>query len=494
MVNLMKPQLKVILALSLLSLAACKSEDTTQAQIKQTDEKKPPNFIVIFTDDQGYQDVGAFGGDHVYTPNLDQMAQEGMLLTDFYVAAPLCTPSRAALMTASYPRRIDMAVGSEFPVLLAGDRKGLNPTEVTIAEVLKSSGYATGMFGKWHLGDQPQFMPTKQGFDEFFGLPYSHDIAPTHKRQAYFQFPDLPLLEGEQVIEVNPDPSLLTRRFTDKAIDFINRNQHNPFFVYLPFPMPHMPLHVSEAFLKTIDEDKKQLLGITDEDIEARNKKAMYPLVIAELDQAIGQIIDRLEQLDLASNTIVIFTSDNGPSGHNHSDGSKRLLAGRKTLTLEGGQREPAIVWGPGHIPSGSSSAELTTAMDILPTLAHLAGARLPQDKVIDGKNIWPILSGQDNAKSPHQAFYFYKQNTLEAVRSGDYKLAIQGKRPGLYNLKIDPGETQDLSAQLPKKVDELKALIQNFEAELGIDPSGQCTHCRPAGYVKQPEVLSLTH
>ncbi|MCB1123941.1 MAG: sulfatase-like hydrolase/transferase, partial [Verrucomicrobiae bacterium] len=205
----------------------------------------PPNFVIIFTDDQGYGDLSCFGGDHVSTPNIDRMASEGMKLTQFYVAAPLCTPSRAALMTGCYPRRIDMAYGTDFVVLLAGDGKGLNPEEITLAEILKDAGYRTGIFGKWHLGDQPQWLPTRQGFEEYFGLPYSHDIHPYHPRQDHFQFPPLPMLEGETVIEMDPDANYLTRRITEHAVRFIQKHANEPFFLYVPHAIPHKPLYVS---------------------------------------------------------------------------------------------------------------------------------------------------------------------------------------------------------------------------------------------------------
>lgn len=456
------------------------------------DKAKKLNFIVIFTDDQGYQDVGTYGGKHIYTPNIDKMAEEGMMLKDFYVASPLCSPSRAALMTGSYPIRIDMAVGSDFPVLLAGDKKGLNPDEFTIAEVMQSAGYKTAMFGKWHLGDQPEFLPTNQGFDEFFGLPYSHDIAPTHKRQGHFNFPDLPLVEQDTVIELNPEPASLTHRFTSRAIDFIHRHQNQPFFIYLPQPMPHNPLHVSRKFLKSVNDELKQKLQITDADIKAKNRKAMYPLVIAELDESVGQILNTLKALNLDENTVVIFTSDNGPAGLRNSDGSKRILSGRKGLTLEGGMREPAIIWGPGHIPKNTVSTELMTTMDLLPTFAKLSGVSLPDNRVIDGKNIWPILSGQLGAKSPHNAFYYFERNTLMAVRSGDFKLSFKGKQTGLFNLVTDPGEKHDLSTEFPERVALLTKLAANWLAQFDINEFGVCRHCRAAGYVKQPQYLTL--
>ncbi|NLE37663.1 MAG: sulfatase-like hydrolase/transferase, partial [Pirellulaceae bacterium] len=223
-------------------------------------ETRRPNFIVIFTDDQGYGDLSCFGGEHVRTPQIDRLAEEGTRLTSFYVAAPLCSPSRAALMTGCYPRRVGMATGSTFVVLLAGDRKGLHPNEITMAEMLKKAGYATGLFGKWHLGDQPEFLPTRQGFDEYFGIPYSHDIHPFHPRQDRFQFPPLPLLEGEQVIEVEPNADYLTQRVTERAVAFIEKNRERPFFLYLAHPIPHTPLHVSPPYMKDVPPEVKEKL------------------------------------------------------------------------------------------------------------------------------------------------------------------------------------------------------------------------------------------
>lgn len=453
---------------------------------------KAPNIIVIFTDDQGYEDVGVFGGDHVLTPNLDQMAEEGMRLTDFYVPAPLCSPSRAAMMTGSYPRRINMASGSRFPVLLNQDPKGLNPSEVTLAEVLKTAGYKTGMFGKWHLGDQPAFLPTRQGFDEFFGLPYSHDIAPTHRRQAHFKFPDLPLMDGDTVIEMNPNPANLTRRITNKAIDFISRHQDEPFFVYLPQPMPHGPLHVSDEFIAGVGQASVKQFGLTAEEIKKRNRRALYPLVIAELDHSIGRILQTLKALNIDDNTLVIFTSDNGPSGRTNSDGSQRLLAGHKTQTLEGGMRVPAIIRWPGKIPAASQSSEVMSVMDILPTAAYLAGVGLMKDRKIDGYNIWPILSGQNNVKSPYEAFYYFRENQIEAVRMGRWKLNVLGQRPGLYDLNLDPAENKDLAKKFPNRVVRLKDSIAQFKQNMQIKENGSCGKCRPAGYVDAPVNLML--
>ncbi len=362
-----------------------------------------PNFVIIFTDDQGYGDLSCFGGDHVSTPRIDRMAAEGARLTSFYVAAPVCTPSRAALMTGCYPKRIDMATGSNFGVLLAGDTKGLNPDEVTIAEVLKGAGYKTAIFGKWHLGDQPEFLPTRQGFDEFFGIPYSHDIHPFHPNQQRYQFPPLPLLEGETVIEMEPDADFLTKRITQRAVKFIEENKDVPFFLYIPHPIPHAPLHVSPPFMESVSSDIVAKLKEEDGNIDYRTRDKLFRQAIAEIDWSVGQILDMLGANGLDENTLVLFTSDNGPP-KNTLFASPGPLRGNKGTTFEGGMREPTVIRWPGKIPAGKANDELMTTMDLLPTFAKLAGAEIPHDRVIDGKDIGPTLTGQ--ARTPHEAFF----------------------------------------------------------------------------------------
>ena len=288
-----------------------------------------PNFVVIFTDDQGYGDLSCFGGKHVSTPRIDRMAKEGTKLTSFYVAAPVCTPSRAALMTGCYPSRIDMATGSKFGVLLSGDPKGLNPKEVTIAEVLKSVGYKTAIYGKWHLGDQPEFLPTRQGFDEFFGIPYSHDIHPFHPRQSHFQFPPLALLENETVTEMDPNADYLTKRITEHAVSFIERNKNEPFFLYVPHPIPHKPLHVAPPFMKGVTKEITEKLKLEDGSVDYKTRDRLFRQAINEIDWSVGRILDTLKKHDLDDNTMVIFTSDNGPA-----IGSAGPLKGRKGTCL----------------------------------------------------------------------------------------------------------------------------------------------------------------
>ncbi|MGJ8676696.1 MAG: sulfatase family protein [Akkermansiaceae bacterium] len=439
-----------------------------------------PNIVIIYTDDQGYADLGCFGGNHVSTPRIDQMATEGAKLTSFYMGAPLCTPSRAALMTGCYPRRIDMAMGDDFAVLLAGDRKGLHPDEITIAEVLKEAGYATGMFGKWHLGDQPEFLPTRQGFDEFFGLPYSHDIHPYHPKQKQFQFPLLPLLEGETVIEMEPDPDFLTKRFTQRAVEFIEAHKGEPFFLYVPHPLPHGPLAVSPEFLEGVSTTTKQRLAKEGKRINYGTRKRLFRQVINEIDWSVGQILDALEVNGLDEKTLVIFTSDNGPS-----IGKATPLKGKKGSTFEGGPRVPAVIRWPGKIPAGQTIDEVLTAMDLLPTLTSLAGGKLPSDRVIDGENIWPVLT--QNAGSPHKAFFVYRDNDLKAVRAGKWKvhLAKDGSASALYNLDADIGERENILALNPEAAARLCAYVKAFEIDLA-------QNSRPAAFVENPVPLTI--
>lgn len=458
----------------LVAIAACAASPTR------------PNFVVIFTDDQGYADLGCFGGTHVNTPRIDRMATEGAKLTSFYMAAPLCTPSRAALMTGSYPRRIDMAYGYDFAVLLAGDTKGMHPNEVTIAEVLKSAGYQTGIFGKWHLGDQPEFLPTRQGFDEFFGIPYSHDIHPNHPRQDHFQFPPLALLEGEMVIEMDPDADYLTQRITEQAIDFIERNKDEPFFLYVPHPIPHGPLHVSPPFMKEVPASIKAELAKEGDGIDYGTRRNLFPQSISEIDWSVGEILDTLKANGLDDNTIVIFTTDNGPAA-----GKADPLQGKKGSTYEGGLRVPAVIRWPGNIPAGVEIDELMTAMDLLPTFANLAGGEIPSDRVIDGRDIWPVLT--QDAKSPHEVFFYYRDNDLKAVRSGKWKLhltlpPVRGEegepKSVLYDLKADIGEKNDVLSEHPEVADRLRTYVKAFEKELA-------QNSRPAAFVENPVPLS---
>ena len=436
-----------------------------------------PNFVIIFTDDQGYGDLGCFGGEHVSTPRIDQMAAEGSRLTSFYVAAPVCTPSRAALMTGCYPKRIDMATGSDFAVLLDADPKGLNPDEITIAEVLKSAGYRTGMFGKWHLGDQPEFLPTRQGFDEFFGIPYSHDIHPFHPAEKW-DFPPLPLLDQETVIEMEPDADYLTKRLTERAVKFIEKNADDPFFLYLPHPIPHKPLHVSPPYMDGVSEEIKTALGKEEGTIDYRTRDKLFHQAIAEIDWSVGRILDTLEEQGIDDNTLVIFFSDNGPA-----IGSAGPLKGRKGSTFEGGMRESTVIRWPGKIPAGKDNDEIMTSMDLLPTFAKLARAEPPNDRVIDGKDIWQTLLGE--AETPHEAFFYHGGNNLRAVRSGKWKLHWnKGKPTQLYDLEKDIGEEKNMLKQQPEVAERLLDYLETFDKEI-------TENIRPAAFVENAKPLS---
>jgi arylsulfatase A-like enzyme len=416
----------------------------------------PPNFVVIFIDDMGYGDIEPFGSKLNKTPHLNQMAAEGRRLTSFYVASPVCTPSRAALMTGCYPQRVGLQRGSGHIVLFPGDRHGLRPSEVTIAETLKAAGYATGCFGKWHLGDQPQFLPTSQGFDTYYGIPYSNDMWPPLTR---FKCPDLPVLRDTKVVELIKDmdgQATLCKKFTRAATDFIRQNKKKPFFVYLPHAFVHGPRKASPEFMakaKTVEQAQ-----------------------VEEVDWSVGQILQTLREEGLAENTLVLFTSDNGPA----RGLSAGPLRGRKGSAYEGGHREPTIAWWPGTIPAGTSSAELTTAMDLHPTFARMVGQSMPTDRVIDGKDIEPILLGKPGAKTPHDRFFYQQGGRLAAVRAGNWKLMVNGE---LYNLKSDLAEKKNVARANPAVVKKLQGLLSEFRQDLK-------KNSRPVGLAKNPRTL----
>ena len=421
-----------------------------------------PNFVIVFLDDVGYGDVQPYGQELVPTPQLNRMADEGMKLTSFY-AAPVCTPSRAALMTGCYPKRVGLERGFWHGVLQPGDEKGLNPDEITIAEVLREQGYRTGVIGKWHLGDQPEFLPTKQGFDYWFGLPYSNDMIPDNPRAGQRNFPPLALMRNDEVIETVTDQTTLTQRYTEEAVRFIEENRDNSFFLYVPHTMAHVPLHASESFKERSD------IGVLGD-------------VLMELDWSVGRILDALRVNGLERDTLVIFTSDNGPAR-----GTAGPLRGRKGSTFEGGMREPTIAWWPGTIPPQTASDEVTSTMDLLPTFAALAGARVPSDRILDGRDIAPILLGEPGAKSPHQAFYYYSGPNLRAVRSGEWKLHATGE---LYNLDDDIGETKDLSTRHVGVAERLAGYLEQAREDLGDGDEHPGANVREAGFVENPKFL----
>ncbi|TVR15307.1 MAG: arylsulfatase [Balneolaceae bacterium] len=455
---------------------------------RNSDQTKP-NIIIIFTDDQGYGDLASYGNTELNTPHTDRMAEEGMRFTDFYVAAGVCTPSRAALLTGSYPKRVGLAHRVLFPY----SDTGLNTDEITIADMLKDKGYATAIIGKWHLGHHTPFLPTRQGFDYYFGIPYSNDMAHLNYQIADdFLVGPLPLFRNEHVIETDPDQRFLTSRFTEEAVNFITTHKDEPFFVYLPHVMPHVPIASSYHFT-------------------GKSEYGLYGDTIEEIDWSVGRILDHVENLGLDDNTIVIFTSDNGAQvweGEGgwvwtpdrigrptrgeitYQHGSNGPLRGAKNSTWEGGMRVPFIIRWPGQIPAGSVSNELTTAMDLFPTIARIVGAELPDDRIIDGHDIWPILSGETNAQSPYEAFYYYRDDRLQAVRSGKWKLHIyrpgEGRTQILYDLEADIGETTDVSEQNPDVVNRLEELAEKAREDMGDDVTGhEGNNLRPIGTLK---------
>ena len=420
-----------------------------------------PNFIIIFTDDQGYQDVGCFGSPNINTPNLDRMADEGTKFTDFYSAASVCSPSRAALLTGCYPHRVSIT-----KVLFPRDSIGLNPDEVTIADILKAQGYATACVGKWHLGHLPQFLPTSNGFDSYFGIPYSNDMdgvkGKNRNLDRAWQEKDyspwnVPLMRDEKIIERPADQTTLIERYTQEAVRFINENKDRPFFLYLPHTMPHVPLFVSDEFF---DDDAHKA----------------YKATIEQIDSSVGRVLEVLRKAGVDKNTLVVFTSDNGPwLGKKHHGGSALPLRDGKFTTYEGGMREPTIMRWPGKIPAGQVCGEVCGTIDLLPTLALLAGAEVPTDRVIDGKDIWPLMYGKPGAKSPHKAYFYYRGNNLEAVRSGKWKLRSR-KKTELYDLQADISETNNVAAEHPGVVKRLNYVMKEFDRELkaNVRPPGK--------------------
>lgn len=426
--------------------------------------ERTPNIIIFFTDDQGYQDVGCFGSPLIKTPNLDQMAKEGMRFTDFYSASPVCSPSRAALLTGCYPLRVGVP-----NVLWPDDKNGLDPKEVTIADLLKKKGYVTACIGKWHLGDKPEFMPEKQGFDTYLGVPYSNDmkINPKTKiandvvlregatlEKIITESPisgQVPLMRDDKIIEYPVDQDLLTKRYTDEAIRIITKNKNRPFFLYLAHTMPHIPLHASKEFM-------------------GKSIRGLYGDAIEEIDWSMGEIMKTLKSLEIDDKTLVVFTSDNGPWNLKNGQGGCALpLRGFKFQTYEGGMREPMIVRWPGMIPAGTVCSEIASTIDMLPTIAWLTSCKMPA-YIIDGKNIWPLLSGKKGAKSPHHNFYYYSGDNLQAVRSGEWKLRRVGDMLELYNLNKDISESKNVALDNPKIVKRLTRTIEKFDKELKLN------------------------
>lgn len=441
-----------------------------------------PNIVLILTDDQGYGDVGVFGAKGFTSPHLDRLAKEGRAFRNFHVAQAVCSASRAGLLTGCYPNRVGI-----HGALGPGSRTGLNSSEVTIAEMLKPRGYATAIFGKWHLGDRPQFLPTRRGFDHYFGIPYSNDMWPFHpdliklpaddpRRKRY---PDLPMYEDEKIVIpriTSTEQEQLTTWYAEHAVAFIEANKDRPFFLYVAHNMPHVPLHVSAKF-------------------KGKTQRGLYGDVIAEIDWSVGEVLAALERNKLRENTLVIFTSDNGPwlSYGKHAGSSGHLREGKGT-SWEGGTRVPCIMSWPGKIPSGTDSDAMLMTIDLLPTLARITGASLPTNR-IDGLDVWPIISGKGKARNPHEAYWmYYEVNQLQAIISGDgqWKLLLphtyrtlagrMGRDDGLpipyeqrrlekaelYDLNKDPSEMMDVSARFPKVLKRLEQEAEKARAELG--------------------------
>ena len=426
---------------------------------------KTPNFIVIFTDDQGYEDIGCFGSPKIKTPHLDKLAAEGRKFTSFYSANSVCSPSRAALMTGCYPTRVSVP-----GVLFPRHKEGLNPDEITIAEVLKTKGYATSCIGKWHIGHKPKFLPTRQGFDSYYGIPYSNDmtIDPEAKLAADINLREgftldriknekpkknlVPLMRNEEVIEYPCDQTTLTKRYTEEAVKFIEKNEDKPFFLYLPHTMPHIPLFASKKF-------------------KGKSDRGPYGDTIEEIDWSVGEIMKALRKNNLDENTLVIYTSDNGPWKLKEGrGGSAHPLRGYKFQTYEGGMRVPCIMSWKGKIPSGTVCDEIGATIDLLPTFANLVGAKIPDDRIIDGKNIWPIISGEKGARSPHEIYYYYKGNRLESARQGKWKVRRSGKKSQsveLYDLDNDIAESKNLSQKNPELIETILKKMDKFDKDL---------------------------
>ncbi len=446
----------------------------------------PPNIVLIFADDLGYSDLGCFGAKDIRTPSIDRLAKEGTRFTSFYVSQPVCTASRASLMTGCYANRVGLS-----GALNHTSKVGIHADEVLLPELLQQRGYATAIFGKWHLGHRPEFSPLRHGFNEFIGIPYSNDNGPLHP--VVKTIPSLPWINGEKTAELDPDQSQFTGRLTEHAIQFLERHRDQPFFLYLPHIMPHVPIFASQKY-------------------KGCSARGVYGDVVEELDQSVGTIIGALKWLGLEDNTLVIFTSDNGPflSYGEHAGTAKPFREGKLT-TFEGGVRTPCVMWWPKKIPAGRTCDEPVASIDLLPTLAKLAGSPLPK-KPIDGLDVWPILSGQPDARTPHESLLFYSGDDLQAIRGGDWKLHFthdyltvsgppgRGGKPAnfenmkpksieesgirgiasrhgyevrrieqsLFNLKDDPGESRDVAKQHRQVVRRLESLAEKARADLG--------------------------
>lgn len=460
-------RLPLVLAAFLCSAASCLADSAL------------PNVVLIYVDDLGYGDLGCYGSEINDTPHIDQLATRGMRFTDFYSASPVCTPSRAALLTGGYPGRVsfDTFGNNNSWVLFPGFAEGLHPDEVLLPELLKAQGYATAHVGKWHLGDQPPHLPTHHGFDSYFGIPYSNDMAIMPRRP---KSPPLPLVRDTDVIQEQPAQGPLIERYTQQCLSFIRDNQDGPFFLYLAHMHVHLPHYTMEPFT-------------------SQSRNGRYGAALAAVDWSTGTIMAELERLGIAENTIVIFTSDNG-SRNRGEGGSNAPLRGTKGQTWEGGMRVPCLVQWPAKIKPGTTSDAITTTMDIYPTLAEITGYEVPPVPARDGKSILPLWLGEPGASSPHEAFFYFKRDELQAVRSGPWKLRYafdQGRqsdpnRAELYNLADDIAETTDVAAENPEIVAQLEQHMNEIRKQIGdsrLKIQGQ--QRRPAATVENPKPLT---
>jgi arylsulfatase A len=452
----------------------------------------PPNIILINCDDLGYGDLGCFGSDRHDTPRIDQLAAEGTRLTSFYAASPVCSPSRGAMLTGSYPPRIGFDDFDGLHVLFPGLPVGLHPDEHTLASVLKQAGYATQIVGKWHCGDQPPFLPTRHGFDHWLGLPYSNDMGRqagglSDDEQAAIRaagytlpplpYPPLPLLADDAVIEAQPDQTMLTARYVDEALEFVRTHQDHPFFLYFAHMHVHLPLYVEQRFHQS-------------------SNNGPYGAAVHAIDWATGVLLDELSTLGLDANTVVMFTSDNGALCR-PGEGSNAPLRGTKGSTHEGGMRVPMLIRWPEQIPAGVVNDELSSMLDLLPTVADWAGIELDPHRTIDGRSLNAVLRQQQS--SPHQTFAYYNGSALEAVRNQQFKLRLvsgsgAAKVPALalYDLAADPGESTDVIADHPDVVAGLLAAADQYRQQLGDTLTGTVgTARRPIGRVAEPVTLT---
>ncbi len=463
----------------------------------KTTKKQLPNIVLIFMDDLGYGDLGVTGALDYETPNIDRLANEGLRFTNFLTAQAVCSASRSALLTGCYPNRIGFS-GALMPTA----KVGINASETTLAEMLKQKGYATGIAGKWHLGHQKQFLPLQHGFDEYLGLPYSNDMwpvgfdgMPAKPGEFKSQYPPLPLIrnnETQEIVQTLDDQALLTQKYTAFGVDFIRKNKNKPFFLYLPHSMPHVPINASAKF-------------------KGKSKQGLYGDMMMEVDWSVGEIMNTLKANGLDRNTLVIFTSDNGPwlNFGNHAGSAGGFREGKGT-TFEGGHRVPCIIHWPSVVPKGIVTNKLTSTIDLFPTIAKITDSKLP-DNLIDGINILPILQNKKEALGRKYFYYYYDKNSLKAVRSGDWKLVLphlsrsyEKYLPGnngfpgktdeinpmplaLYDLRRDPGERYDVQTLYPEKVAELQNIAEIARVDLGDDLTNRIgKNVREIGKVKE--------